>query len=303
MPEASIHADNINHYSRDLLFLTSIARHARALGWRVFAERPPAERRNEWVRGTLGALEAAGLIEPEGADVFDAQHQHHHPHHAAKSASAFCIARAAKIAYEGLASPQDVDELGCLVRAACGVRPAAKRTLLYVKRKDGGTRAVTNLPDALAVMQSFAERMGWELRVVLLGSLSFCEQAAAVNEAAVILGVHGADIANAHLARHDATLVEVYPLGSNLVAASAAGPWVADDTFYAVQMHKAHRRHLSVRLFEVDAKQGGLCNPNSTVSSDWQYRSDCSLRIELGRLRHVLDVLTELHAPDSVALD
>ena len=37
--------------------------------------------------------------------------------------------------------------------------------------------------------------------------------------------------------------------------------------------------------------------------SDWQYRNDCSLRIELGHLRDVLDVLTELHAPDSIQFD
>ena len=40
MPEVAIHPDNINHYARDLLFLTALARHARLLGWKTSTSRP-----------------------------------------------------------------------------------------------------------------------------------------------------------------------------------------------------------------------------------------------------------------------
>ena len=151
------------------------------------------------------------------------------------------------------------------------------------------------------MMRAFAAEMGWDLHVQPLGKLSACEQVELMSNAAVVLGVHGADIANAFFTPDDATLVEAYPVSKavNPIAklkGGAAGPWFEADTNYAVQMERAGRRHLSVRLFDVHAR-ATACNPNASLSTDWQYRNDCSLSISLGRLRDVLDVLAELYTP------
>ena len=70
MPEMHTHAVNINHNMRDLLFLVSLARHVRLLGWRTFPDRPAESKRTGWMRGMFGALEAAGLLEQERNDVW-----------------------------------------------------------------------------------------------------------------------------------------------------------------------------------------------------------------------------------------
>ena len=62
-------------------------------------------------------------------------------------------------------------------------------------------------------------------------------------------------------------------------------------------METSGRRHLTARFFEVDS-HSGFCK-NTSESSDWQYRSECSLRIDMVRLRVVLDVLKEAYTPES----
>ena len=300
-PEGNIHPTNINHFSRDVLFLVSMVRHARALGWRVLTERPSRQKLNGWTRGILDALTEAGYI-----DTLEANPP-------SPRAGMTCTARAAKIDNAGVVSKHDMDELGCVMRATCNVPPKARRSLLYIRRAgSSGTRRVTNLDTALPLMRDFAERMGWVFRVINLGRLDLCEQVAATSEAAVVLSIHGADLANALFTRSDATTVEAYPLTWGLqknqppLVGGASGIWVSPNfakTIYASQMQTARRRHLVARLFHVDVGEERICNPDATNSSDWQYLADCTLRFDLGRLRDLLDVLTELHAPESVSVD
>lgn len=124
-------------------------------------------------------------------------------------------------------------------------------------------------------------------------------QVSLASEAAVILGAHGADLANAFFAHSDAAVVEGYPIGTD----GEKGMWKERGTF-ASQLERAGRRVVVARLFNVSVKAGAdplACNRDAAVSSDWMYRSECVLTMDLARLRDVLEVVRELVAPGTVA--
>lgn len=303
MQEALVHTTNIGHFSRDVLFVVSMARQARQLGWRTFVARPSKEKMNGWGAGILDALTVAGWVQPADTNPFT-------PPGASRNASTMCIAQAAKITYDGLASKGDMDELGCVVRAKCGVLKPERRTLLHVTREGRSTtRTLTNLAEATPLMQNFADVMGWDLKTVVFGGLSLCEQVELVSAAAVVLGVHGADIANAVLARPDTTLVEAYPVGwgaprtEEELIGGRDGPWANLISPYASQMELAGRRHVIARLFDVHKRdRNSTCNANVSQSTDWQFHGACVLHIDLERLRDLLSLLKELHAPETVSI-
>ena len=59
------------------------------------------------------------------------------------------------------------------------------------------------------------------------------------------------------------------------------------------QVMRGGRRHLTARIFHV-VKTRPLCNPKVNESTNWQYHADCTLRMDLPRLRDLLDLLWEV---------
>ena len=283
MPEATVHPSNINHFTRDLLFAVAMARHAHRVGWRVIAAPPDPSRMIGWTSEALHALYASGWLSLPGTV------ERHHP---------TCYATATKISGDDVVSPEVVDELGCAMRAYCGASPPrGRRTFLYVARigDEKTTRTVANLDDAVNVMRRHASGMGLEFKSVVFGGLSFCEQVKVVARAAVVFGVHGADINNALLAPPDATMIEAYPIGWGEGAEIGGhhGFGASTPTVYQTQVMRGGRRHLTARIFHV-VKTRPLCNPNVNESTNWQYHADCTLRMDLPRLRDLLDLLREV---------
>ena len=289
MPEANVHPTNINHFTRDIIFAVTMARYARRVGWRAVVGTPPRSKMNSWTIDAIDALYSSGLLVPD--DESDASRSH-----------AVCHTTATKISSEDVASAEVIDEMGCAMRAFCNVTQLpTRRTLLYVARVGDAkaTRTVINMDEAALVMRRYARQSGLDFKLVSFGGRSFCDQVRLVSEAAVVFGVHGADINNALLAPRDAIFVEAYPTswGASAEIGGRAGFGSSSETVYAKQVMRGSRRHVVARIFNVLRRQADSsqkCDTNATQSSNWQYAPNCVLSIDLVRLRDLLEVLTDV---------
>ncbi len=92
------------------------------------------------------------------------------------------------------------------LRSTFGASHATRQTAsrrLYVSRTDATNRRVVNEPDLTAKLRA----LGFE--IVVLGGLSFYEQIVLFSDAAVIVGPHGAGLANMAFAPSGAAIVEL----------------------------------------------------------------------------------------------
>lgn len=212
MPE--FHGDNINHFVRDVAFLVSIWRRARAAGFTVHVGRPGVKKLNRWQNGLYDALEAAGIRTDHFSDVMRRRGEAIDPEKACRHAQSqkwsteafytsaytrscsiaktvlprafytkfslhkvYCYAQARKFSNVGFSNAGDMHELACAARAFCGLpaAPVGKRTLVFAWRA-GGNRVIDNRAELESPFRAFAERMGWDWNLADLGTMSFCDQ-------------------------------------------------------------------------------------------------------------------------------
>jgi hypothetical protein len=108
----------------------------------------------------------------------------------------------------GNPSPHAVSWLRARFGAQMTAAPAVRRRL-YVSRRDATQRRVLNEDDVIDLLQGF----GFE--IVCPGKLSFAEQVSLFSEAEIVVGPHGAGLANMVFAPGDATVLEFF--GDNYI--------------------------------------------------------------------------------------
>lgn len=313
-PEAATHPGNIGHFFRDVSFVASMLHKAQREGSVVYAPKPPERRGTEvlgpWQQGLVAAIWRPGGVQRADSllDAFrkatPAQHRGHANNSSSKSGLSgggvhFCGRRVQRFSNAfGVAHAHTaMEELTNRVHAHCSTSsdherknattahsPRGRRTLLLSVRS-GPDRLISNVEEALGLMRHTAHALGLEARVVNFGRLSFCEQAMQAAAAQVLIGAHGADLANAFLMPSDATLVEAVPK-----LAGDRGIWHTTTSIppYGQQMAALGRRYLSVRLFDVD--NASYCGSYSA----WMYGS-CSARISPNRLNATLAIVYRLY--------
>lgn len=249
-----VHPDNINHVGRDLLGLAHMLSLGNRSGYTVMIENTILNSTmSTWGKNVLQALTLRGLLFGDW-------------HEAARrfAASPACVCATAAVRYGNVGNVGGGELLRSAALEHCKLppHPPARRTLLLVTRKTK-TRVLRNLPAVERVLKPFAAKLGLQLAMVNLGSLSFCEQVRHTAEAYIMAGVHGADLMNMVFQHADATLFELYGRGADS-AALYAGP-----TAFMQQLAGAGRRGMAVQLFNVTGCAGS-----------WMYDDHCELRLD-----------------------
>ena len=160
-----------------------------------------------------------------------------------------------------------------------------QRRTLALSLRSSGQRPITNGPEALELLKHTAHTLGLQPRPVYFGRLDFCQQVAEAARAKVMIGAHGADLANAFLMPQDAMLVEAVPLFDG-----DTGIWTEPSTLpiYGQQMAAIGRRYMSVRLLDVN--DPWRCGHERA----WMY-GNCSARINLVRLNATLKIIRHMY--------
>ena len=305
--EALVHPGNIGHFFRDVSFVASMLQEAQHDGSVVFAPLPPQRHGSEvlgpWQQGLVAAIWRPGGAQPAGSlrDALLAAAAQSQDHSSSSRAErVLCGRRVQRFSTTfGVAHAHAaIHEVTRRVQAHCGKlalsseknttttpRPEQARRTLLLSLRSGPNRGISNAEEALGLMRLTARVLGLEARATDFGRLTFCEQSAEAATAQVLIGVHGADLANAFLMPSDGTLVEAVPKFDG-----ERGIWHTTTSLpeYAKQMAALGRRYLSVRLLDVNNKSH--CGSYST----WMY-GGCSARINLSRLNATLEVVRRMY--------
>ena len=309
--EAAMHPGNIGHFFRDVSFVATMLHEARRDGSMVYAPLPPDHYGQEvlgpWQRALVSTIWRPGGAHP-AASLIDAlravaAHRQDHTDNSSRSAGGghVCGRRVQRFDNAfGVAHAQAaMDEVTQRVHAHCSkslernktsvatasAHPHGGRRTLLLSFRSGPNRLTSNVDEALDHIRRTARALGLEARAVNFGQLSFCEQAMEAATALVLIGAHGADLANAFLMPGDSTLVEAVPK-----FAGDRGIWhtTTSSPAYGYQMAALGRRYLSVRLYDVD--NASHCGS----SAAWMYGS-CSARINPSRLNATLEIVRRLY--------
>ena len=310
MAEMGLHSENINHMGRDFSFLAGMMRLGSRSGYTVMIGDSPAvfKKMNSWGRNVITALRGRGLVvgnwmteterfgqvamrlphkpaadAPTSEESGIASMREHASSHDVEpldmSCGVVCATVASKYSVSGFAHPEDAVLLTSAVLEQCDLplTPPTNRTLLLIARK-GSTRVIRNLDEVEKHLKPFALSLGLEYQAVNMGALSFCEQVEYSAASYIMMGVHGADLANMLFQHADATVLELYgPGGGKDYELYPSSPYV--PTAYLQQLAASGRRGVAARL--VDVKE---CPGN-----DWMYSSKCELKLRAAQTVQVLE--------------
>ena len=306
LPELPVHADNINHVGRDVAFLAAMLRLGKRSGYTVIIPEDVHPKLASWGRHVLAALQKQGLIMGEWKEVVerysqvavrlakssqrsdkavalagpapaDAAATRRDVDLADLSCGVVCATNAQKVAVTGFLEPEDGVLLSQAVLEYCNLpleRPTLDRTLLLIARR-GSSREIRNLAEVETHLRPFAESLGLEYSAVNMGKLSFCEQVAAASASYIMVGIHGADLANMLFQHADATVIEMYGLGDDNEKKEF---YLDGTTAYLQQLAASGRRGVAVRLVNVSECEDG----------NWMYNSKCHLTLDAPKLISVL---------------
>ena len=126
--------------------------------------------------------------------------------------------------------------------------------------------------------------------------MAACDQVKTASQAAVVYGVHGAHLANAFFQHDDATLVEIVPTTVSIPSEDEEAVTPRDGIFspgvaqvYGWQWSAGARQYMTARLVDV------INNPGCNGVSNWMYRRECKLRMNLTRLQDSFTVVEAMH--------
>ena len=307
MSEMAAHPENINHMGRDLSFLAGMMRLGNRSGYSIMIGHngPLYKRMTSWGHNVITALRGRGLLvgdwmaESErfaqvavrlppkpGADAPTSEESDiastqelagsRDVELLDMSCGVVCATMANKYSVSGFADPQDAVFLTSAVLAQCGLplTPPKNRTLLLIARK-GSTRVLRNLNEAEEHLKPFALSLGLEYQAVNMGALSFCEQVKYSAASYIMVGVHGADLANMLFQHADATVLELHgpggPNGNEL--------YMNVPTAYLQQLAASGRRGVAARLVDV----------TDCPKTDWMYSSKCTLKLNVAQTVKTLE--------------
>lgn len=322
--EARIHPENLGHFYRDMSFLASLLLESHSRGLTVCADPLPASKLSEWQRSVQDILFRPGLVDATdwrslarhastvrpgathaataGAAPADAAHNEHREQEH-RGQTIYCGQRVQRVNQGGISSASSGEFLASAVRASCGVpaRPHAKATRTLLLSLRSGERATANPEDALAWLQPHARGLGLRARAVYFGRLSFCEQVREAASAAVLIGAHGADLANAFFMHADGMLLEGYPVvpghaHSLFYPSDGRSDWDGDLPVYGQQFAMLGRRYAAVSIFDVVEK------PRCLSMWAWMY-ANCSSRVDQLRLDAALAIVRALWSGRGIGIN
>ena len=136
----------------------------------------------------------------------------------------------------------------------------SKRRRIYISRDDARDRRVLNESE---LVEALAE-LGFEK--VVLGDLSFADQLRVFGEAEIVIGAHGAGLANAVVGREGSWLIEL--VGDKVVNPmyAALASFVGVNYGY-VRVADSYRDHIAEVHDVIDAVQKALPDVNSTPAA------------------------------------
>ena len=296
-----VHPENINHVGRDLAFLASMMALGRKNGFAVMHPGPLEEsfkKMNSWGKGILRALERRGMrFEDwrEEADRFakvsmrlplqksventSSTHiSHHRGRDVAMDDLAPCgVVCATSVTRMGASfiEPDDAKLLQQAVLEYCNLptEPPARRTLLLIARKRGGTRTLNNLEAVRSSLMAFAKSYALSFVTVNIGNNTFCEQVRLASEAYIMVGIQGADPSNMLFQHADAALIEMYGREAEYWSSSDSNRQSAGLTSYMQQLAGAGRIGVAAKLLNV-----------TNCDGNWMYDAKCNLDLDVAAL-------------------